>query len=146
VRATAPSTAPPDADHVASTDAEARWNYAFWLQSPAARSPDPEKTALLDRQVEVSRQSGHWYEDEDEEEARNGVWEKMDLLDEMFWGMFSRCVRRLHDEGEITRRFGRAIPVIVHCLEYGDQQERHTNAANPAELLTEFNRTWIADL
>lgn len=141
-RETSPDTAPDGQGHVASSPAEARWNYAFWLQTPAVRVPDAENQDLVELQQSVARASGDWYDDEEEERGDDAVWEKMDRIDDLFWGFFARCVRRAHNEGEIARRFGRPIPVIVHCLEFGEQQARHTAVANPPDLLTEFQQPW----
>ena|SRR5688572_7944944 len=141
-RQTSPDTAPRGQDHVASSPAEARWNYAFWLQNPAVRVPDPDNQKLIDLQLAVARASDDWYDDEEEERGEDKVWVKMDRIDDMFWGCFARCVRRAHDQGEIARHFGRSIPVIVHCLEFGEQQERHTSAANPPDLLADFMQEW----
>ena len=42
--------------------------------------------------------------------------------------------RRLHEEGDIVRVFGRPIPVLVHELEYYGEIADQNVAANPPGL------------
>jgi uncharacterized protein YwqG len=53
-----------------------------------------------------------------------------------------RVARRLHENGVITGAFGRAIPIIVHELEYYDAILEETREANPPGVSDEFERYW----
>jgi len=123
----------------ASDEAEARWNYAFWLQNELATvgGPlDPDGERVVRASFDAARL---WFADDDYSD------EALDLGDEMTRRFVSECVtaaRRLHQEGEIVAIFHRPIPVLVHELEYYDEIVEQNRSANPPVLVDEFAR-WV---
>lgn len=128
----AASTAP-----AASDAAEAKWNFAFWLQNELAfiGEPGTEGRELLERALKAE---GLWYSDEEEA----GDFERCMLVADRITAYFvDACVRiaqALHASGTIEERFGHPVPVIVHELEYYEQIATQTQAANPPGLAQEF--------
>jgi len=121
----------------ASDAAEAKWNFAFWLQNELAfiGEPGTEGRQLLERALKAE---GLWYTDEEEA----GDFERCMLVADRITAYFvDACVRiaqALHASGAIAERFGHPVPIIVHELEYYDQIAIQTQAANPPGLAQEF--------
>jgi hypothetical protein len=114
-----------------STDEdEARWNYACWRQNELAvvcgSASDPAGARLRE---EWARAHGLWYELEPGEQAIFN--ERGEPLTRAFVELLVEVVRRLHREGDVERTFGRAIPVLIHELEYYDEIATQNLAANP---------------
>jgi len=132
-RAQATASIPP----AASDAAEAKWNFAFWLQNELAfiGEPGTEGRQLLERALKAE---GLWYTDEEEA----GDFERCMLVADRITAYFvDACVRiaqALHASGAIAERFGHPVPIIVHELEYYDQIAIQTQAANPPGLAQEF--------
>lgn len=112
---------------MASDAGEAKWNYAFWLQNVLCfiGQRDTESAAQRDKFVA-------------------SIIPGFDVKQE-FVNIFVRISRQLHQEGIIERKFGRAIPVIIHELEYYDQIAHQTSAANPNGIAEEFVEWFYAD-
>ncbi len=127
---------------IASDSDEAKWNFAFWLQDEGTACVIGDSTEDEAARREWIASMGLWYSDEDEEED----WERVsDRAEQVQAGFVLLCVgvgKRLHDEGVIIEKFGRAIPVLVHELEYYDMISEATRRANPPELTIEFEQ-WI---
>lgn len=123
--------------------AEARWNFAFWLQNSLAmigsEDGDPEGAELREA---WARQRGFWYSDEEEERDLDAALEKVQPLTGEFVDILVGVVQDLHRSGEIERVFGRAIPVLIHELEYYDEIARQNEAANPPGVVDAFAR-WV---
>ena len=64
-------------------------------------------------------------------------------ITERFVELCVQVSRALHDEGSITGKFGRPVPIIVHELEYYDQIAEQTCRANPPGLTSEFE-DWVS--
>lgn len=106
--------------------AEARWNYAYWLQNELAvigdTSRDPEGSALL----------AQWINDTPE--LRNDPRQITPRI-------VKACVRLAHsiqEVGLIERAIGHRVPVLIHELEYYERIARQTEAANPPGLADDF--------
>lgn len=145
VAATTPGAQGPG-DGVASDADEARWNYAFWLQNElgilADPDKDPEGAALSERWL---RDLGLWYSDEDEDADFEAAMEKAEQIDKRFVDLLISITRQLHDDGTVTRVFGRPIPVLIHELEYYDVIAEWNRRANRAGLGEPFAR-WIDEM
>ena len=50
------------------------------------------------------------------------------------------AARRLHEEGDISRIFGKTIPVLIHELEYYDTIAKQNLAANAPGVADDFVR------
>jgi hypothetical protein len=129
----------------ASSDAEAKWNFAFWLQNNLAElggDDDPHLKAWC-------AQTPYYYTDEQNEKAKTD----RDLFDELiekdgqFDAEFIEAVimltQRLFREGVIRRAFEKEVPVLIHELEYYHDPVSWTLRANPQRLADEFAK-WAA--
>ncbi|WP_236796083.1 hypothetical protein [Amycolatopsis sp. GM8] len=106
----------PPADH-----AEARWNYAFWLQNQLAVSSQDAAGAHL---------RGEW--------IRSLEVESEEQVSQRFVDVCVRLAGHLHTTGLIEAIFKRPIPVLVHELEYYDAIAEQAVAANPPGLAADF--------
>jgi hypothetical protein len=129
----------------ASDDGEARWNFAFWLQNElgvlGAADRDPEGARLREQWI---RQADLWYSDDEEDDDFEATLAKGEAITSRFVELVVAVAQQLHADGTIERVFGRAIPVLVHELEYYDQIAEQNRRANPAGLADDFAR-WIAE-
>lgn len=124
---------PVEADFTrASSDSEARWNFAFWLQNQLVvvcdEEGDPLGAQLRDAWI---RDSGLWF-DLDDPDAQPMFDERGEPITATFVALLVELIKRLHGDGEVERIFGRPIPVIIHELEYYDQIADQNLEANPA--------------
>jgi len=53
-----------------------------------------------------------------------------------------RVVKRLHSAGVVERAFRRAVPVLIHELEYDEDIVRQNEEANPPGLIDDFKH-WV---
>ena len=126
----------------ASDAAEAKWNYAFWLQHAGLIAD--VGIGKGDREI-----IGSWIESQglgwtDEEEERD-FERTLGLGSDIESQVIAACVRvaqRLHEGGDVERVVGRSIPIIVHELEYAPDTINATTKANPPELVGEF-LSWV---
>ena len=125
--------------HTASDEAEARWNYAFWLQNDLATvgGPlDPDGERLVKAAFDTD---GLWFADDDYSDRA------LDIGRAMTRRFVSECLtaaQRMHQRGVIVATFGRPIPVLVHELEYYDELVQQNRGANPPELVNEL-AAWV---
>lgn len=128
----------------ASDEAEARWNYAFWLQNNLAvigdLTRDPAGAAARHRWIS---ELGLWYD----EPTDSAIWTATvgpiaTQIEANFNQACVRLARHLHDAGVIESAVGRRVPVIVHELEYYEGIARRTEAANPPGLADDFT-AWV---
>lgn len=130
----------------ASDPAEARWNYAYWLQNQlaviGARNSDP--AGATSRQQWIS-ELGLWYDEPtDPADWLTTVGAIAAQIEAHFNQACWQLAQTLHETGVIERSLGRAVPVIVHELEYYDGIARRTEYANPPGLADEFT-AWVHD-
>lgn len=131
---------------VASDAAEARWNYAFWLQNSLTVIGDEDTDRVgADAREAWAKQRGFWYSDKEEEHDLAAALEKAEPMTYEFVAMAVEVVRDLHRTGEVVRLFGRAVPLLIHELEYYDQIAEQNESANPPDLVADFSR-WVRGL
>ncbi|MGI5478758.1 hypothetical protein [Streptomyces lavendofoliae] len=128
----------------ASGLAEARWNYAFWIQNELTvvgdRTSDP--VGATARQKWIS-DLGLWYaEPTDLVDWDSVIGPLATQIEAHFSQTCCRLGRTLHTTGVIERSVGRTVPVIVHELEYYEAIALQTEAANPPGLALEFT-SWV---
>jgi hypothetical protein len=131
-----------------SDEAEARWNYAFWLQNELTvigdQTRDPAGARLCQAWI---KDNGWWFPEPDGN--TDDDWAPFLAAGEQITSNFvSLCVRtasQLHAAGVIGQTFGHAIPVLIHELEYYDQIADQTEDANPPGLAEPFT-SWIRNL
>ena len=122
-------------------EAEARWNYAFWLQN------DPlvfgiGETAKTVRNWVVS--SGFpYYDDDDTAWQDDNAIENTSQITETFVSVLIESVKEIHKQGVLTRKFGRELPIIIHELEYYDEIVKQNIKANGYETVKDFSEWCI---
>ena len=112
---------------------EERWNYAFWRQDENPIIYTTEKNPLTDMLFD-------WYEEQGLKnlghEAPNaykdgyyigkgpeGHYELLTLISEI--------ASELQNEGYLTKKFGKTLPIIIHGLEYAWFDIEATKKGNP---------------
>jgi hypothetical protein len=128
----------------ASDAAEARWNYAFWLQNDLTvvgdRTADPDGAAARHAWI---TELGLWYErPTDPDDWLTIVGPIAARIEAHFNQACVRLARDLHTSGLIETAVGRNVPVILHELEYYEGIARRTEAANPSGLADGFT-AWV---
>ncbi|MGA4860330.1 hypothetical protein ACPCAB_27235 [Streptomyces koyangensis] len=128
----------------ASDEAEARWNYAFWLQNELTvigdLTRDPDGATARHRWIS---ELGLWYD----EPARAEDWTTTvgPMAAKIEANFNQACVhlaRDLHNDGVIKSVIGKPVPVVLHELEYYEGIARRTEAANPPGLADDFT-AWV---
>lgn len=128
----------------ASDEAEARWNYAFWLQNELTvigdLTRDPDGAAARHRWIS---ELGLWYDEPTHpEDWMTTVGPTAVLIEANFNQACVQLARDLHNDGVINSVIGKPVPVILHELEYYEGIARRTEAANPPGLADDFT-TWV---
>ncbi len=124
----------------ASSETEARWNYAFWLQNDIA-TVGGEEDELLNLWL---KETPYYYSDEDDDAASDddALFERLMAQGDAFNGLFIEEIialtHRLFNERVIEEALGRNVPVIIHELEYYDDPVDWTRRANPKGLADAF--------
>ncbi|MFF7730893.1 hypothetical protein [Streptomyces sp. NPDC008001] len=128
----------------ASDEAEARWNYAFWLQNELTvigdLTRDPDGATARHQWIS---ELGLWYDEPTHpEDWMTTVGPTTALIETNFNQACVQLARGLHNDGVIKSAIGKPVPVILHELEYYEGIARRTEAANPPGLAADFT-TWI---
>lgn len=128
----------------ASDQAEARWNYAFWLQNELTvigdRARDPDGAAARHQWIS---ELGLWYDEPTHpDDWMTIVGPTAALIEANFNQACVQLARHLHDDGVIESTIGKPVPVILHELEYYEGIARRTEAANPPGLADDFT-AWV---
>ncbi|MFE9574535.1 hypothetical protein ACFYMW_39510 [Streptomyces sp. NPDC006692] len=128
----------------ASDEAEARWNYAFWLQNELTvigdLTRDPDGAAARRRWI---NELGLWYDEPaNPEDWVSTVGSTAARIEANFKQACVQLARGLHDDGVIATILGRPVPVVLHELEYYEAIARRTEAANPPGLADDFT-AWV---
>lgn len=124
----------------ASSESEAKWNFAFWLQNVLTEVGGVDEPLLSAWFAE----SPYYFSDEeneascDDDELFDELGEKGAQFEDEFMGEIITATQRLFREGVISQVFGRDIPVLIHELEYYDAPAGWTLRANPPGLADEF--------
>lgn len=128
----------------ASDNAEAKWNFAFWLQNEELIIGDNWGENLKDgeRISQWIKENNLYYSDEEEDEDFDKALKLGDKITSRFVELCVEVVKELHKEGIIEQKFGKALPLIIHELEYYDLIAEQNKRANPEEVIKEF-ADWI---
>jgi len=128
----------------ASGPAEARWNYAFWIQNQLVVVGDltSDPAGATARREWIS-ELGLWYD----EPAAPADWittagPLAAQIEAHFNQACWQLARTLHETGVVERSLGRPVPVIVHELEYYEGIAHRTELANPPGLADDFT-AWV---
>jgi hypothetical protein len=110
--------------------AEARWNYAWWLQNDLAAigdsTRDPEGAAHITQWINSTPE----------------FRENPERITSRLVRNFVRFAHSLQEVGLIERAIGHQAPVLIHELDYSEQTARQTEAANPPGLADDF-AAWV---
>ncbi|WP_459477857.1 hypothetical protein [Clostridium saccharoperbutylacetonicum] len=128
----------------ASDNAEAKWNFAFWLQNEELIIGDNWGENLEDgeRISQWIKENNLYYSDEEEDEDFDKALKLGDEITSRFVELCVEVVKELHEEGVTEKKFGKALPLIIHELEYYDLIAEQNKRANPEEVIKEF-ADWI---
>lgn len=121
----------------ASSEQEAKWNYAFWPQHTElyfgmGESQKYVKEWLADNHFPYISSQDMFSKNADVDDV---VLEK---ITEAFVNVLVEVVKELHDSGFIVEEFGKSIPILIHELECYDTIAQQNLRANPSEIVEEF--------
>ncbi len=126
----------------ASSEQEAKWNYAYWMQNEIAEIGGEEDEdlhqLLMDTDLYYSDEEADRAEEEDEDSLWELLLEKDAKIQTLFTDMVIELIKRLHKEGLVAAKAGKPIPILLHELEYYDLPISWTERANPTELIAEW--------
>lgn len=126
----------------ASSEEEAKWNYAYWMQNEIAEIGGEEDDMLYQLLVDADLYYSDEEADEAEDEDNDSLWEllleKDSKIQSFFIDMVIELIQRLHKEGLVAAKAGRPVPILLHELEYYDLPISWTERANPKELIAEW--------
>lgn len=132
----------------ASSQAEAKWNYAYWLQEPSWEIGGEEDQLL----AQWFQQTPYYYSmeqmeyaQEEDDDLFEELLEKGEQFDQLFIEEIIKMVQQLFTENIIQNTFGKNIPVIIHELEYYEEPISWTKKANPKALISEFIKAYEND-
>lgn len=128
----------------ASSEQEAKWNFAFWLQDEITMLGGEDK--LLRQYL---KEEGYFYtlndqkkaeklEEEGDNTAYNELSQKDDKIQSSFMEIIISIVKEIQKSNLIEEKLGKELPIIIHELEYYDLPLEWTRKANPAHLIEEF--------
>jgi hypothetical protein len=132
-------------------EAEARWNYAFWLQNELVvigdSTRDPVGAQLRDQWI---NDSGLWFDEPeaapvDAPDAWDAVEPMADQITQRFVQACVQLANQLHADGLIQKSLGRSVPALVHEVEYYDAIADQAEAANPPGVAADFV-AWVRNL
>lgn len=130
----------------ASSECEARWNFAFWLQNDELsfggnlhKTPG-DSPALVARWIRSTGLSFHTAQGIESvpDEGIDEVMAEGEKVTKAFYEVLVDIVRDLHASGFIRQALGRDVPVIIHDLEYAEGIVDRNIRANGDILPAEF--------
>ncbi len=128
----------------ASDEAEAKWNYAFWLQNELASIGGKADSQL----AAWFQESPFYYSQAESDTDDEALFNKLLGFSESFNNEFIEVsiglIQQLFRENIIADTFGKNIPVLLHELEYYDEPLAWTQRANPPGLADEFCQAFQA--
>ena len=129
----------------ATSKEDAKWNFDYWLQTEV-ETVGGKKDKLLKQWF---AKTPYFYSDEEneraieeDEELSDNLLKKGDKFGKDFIKEVIVLAKRLLDDGEVEKVFGRNIPIIIHQRDFEDTPISWTKKANPAKLIKEFLEYW----
>ena len=129
----------------ATSKEDAKWNFDYWLQTEV-ETVGGKKDKLLKQWF---AKTPYFYSDEEndraieeDEELYDKLLKKGDKFGKDFIKEVIVLAKRLLDDGEVEKVFGRNIPIIIHQRDFEDTPISWTKKANPAKLIKEFLEYW----
>lgn len=127
----------------ASSEAEAKWNFAFWPQNEIA-SFGRDGTPSQELVTAWLKDIGLYYTDEQADADFDATLALDKGITEQFVAACCSAARQLHSQGIVSRSISAEVPVIVHGLEYYDAVADQNEHCNPRGVADEFIR-WIRE-
>ena len=122
----------------ASGEAEAKWNYAFWLQNELVSIGGKADSHL----AAWFQETPFYYSQAESDTDDEALFDKLLGLGEQFNNEFIALsislIQQLFRENVIADTFGNDIPVLLHKLEYYDEPLDWTRRANPPGIADDF--------
>ncbi|AVM54779.1 hypothetical protein [Capnocytophaga sp. oral taxon 864] len=132
----------------ATSKEDAKWNFDYWLQTEV-ETVGGKKDKLLKQWF---AKTPYFYSDEEndraieeDEELYDKLLKKGDKFGKDFIKEVIALAKRLLDDGEVEKVFGRNIPIIIHQRDFEDTPISWTKKANSAKLIKEFLEYWDGD-
>ena len=128
----------------ATSKEDAKWNFDYWLQTEV-ETVGGKKDKLLKQWF---AKTPYFYSDEEndraieEDEELYELLKKGDKFGKDFIKEVIALAKRLLDDGEVEKVFGRNIPIIIHQRDFEDTPISWTKKANPAKLIKESLEHW----
>lgn len=121
----------------ASSELEAKWNYAFWLQNSEMYFGIGETQYIVRKWLS---ENGFTYISTEKMFSKNSKVDfvALEKITDAFVNVLIDVVKELHESEFIVKEFGAEIPVLIHELEYYDQIARQNLKANPVNVVEEF--------
>lgn len=118
--------------HFASSELEARWNYAFWNKREELVFGTGDTYQTVHKWLVEKGFSEYTYEDVLTAQFDQ---EMFDAITKSFVNVLINVVKELHSSDFIKKKFGKEIPIIIHELEYYDEILLQNIEANSASLV-----------
>lgn len=115
---------------------EVRWNYAFWLQNNFLCFGEGDTAEIVKNWIEENNLP--YYEDDDPAWDDDETYDEAEQITEAFAHELISIVKEIHEQGILSQKFGKEIPVIIHELEYYDEIAEQNIEANGEELIKDF--------
>ena len=129
----------------ATSKEDAKWNFDYWLQTEVETVGGKKDKSLK----QWFAKTPYFYSDEEndraieeDEELYDKLLKKGDKFGKDFIKEVIALAKRLLDDGEVEKVFGRNIPIIIHQRYFEDTPISWTKKANPAKLIKEFLEYW----
>ena len=124
----------------ASDEEEARWNYAFWIMNHFLYFGSGDTAEIVRNWI---NEIGMPYYADDDPVWRNNelfdeILEKTEGITKAFVDVLVCIVKEIHEQGILTQKFGKEIPIIIHELEYYEEIAEQNIEANGKELVEDF--------
>lgn len=116
-------------------DTETRWNYAFWIQNQELEFGYDDTADVVKMWIE--EQGFTYHDDFDYDDDEND-----ENITEAFVSLLVDIVKDIHQEGVLSDKFGKELPILIHELEYYDQIAEQNIEANGEALVKDFT-DWI---
>ncbi|MDF2699193.1 MAG: hypothetical protein K0Q49_749 [Haloplasmataceae bacterium] len=124
-------------------EAEAKWNYAYYLQNEElVIGVNETEKAMITNWI---KDNNLYFSDQKLVENHEKAMIIGEEITKQFVKVLIDVVKRLHQEGIIKQKFIIEIPIIIHELEYYDDIAKQNKLANPENVIKEFVE-WIENI
>ena len=120
----------------ASSEIEAKWNYAFWIQNKLFVYGDDDTRNEIKKWLSINKLP--FYDDDSPKWNSDCVYDKVEDITNKFIDTLVEIVKEIHQEGILEGKFGKEIPILIHELEYYDTIAQQNIRANGSKLVKEF--------